>query len=414
MAGSLVVAMALTACACTTRATQSSTNASPKTSATTNSATIKTEAPVIVGAARTDLYVPLLKGKRIALLSNQTGMVGDRHVLDIMLENGLNVTTIFSPEHGFRGTADAGEHVSSSVDEKTGIPIASLYDGKRKMPSDETMAKFDVIVTDIQDVGLRFYTYYVTMVNLMDAAAAYGKEFVVFDRPNPNIMTVDGPILDMKLKSGVGRLPIPTVYGMTMGELAQMVNGEGWLKEGKKVPLTVIPCENYTRNTRYHLPIAPSPNLPNMLSIYLYPSTCYFEGTTVSLGRGTDWPFQVYGHPDMTNRTFEFTPESRPGAKTPPQLDKLCHGVDLHNMDAESAIAQGINLEYVIDAYRDLTAQGKQFYLKNNFFDLLMGRTEIREMIAQGKSAAEIKATWADDVARFKQQRASYLIYPEN
>ena len=414
MAGSLVVAMALTACACTKRATQPSTNASPKTSTTTNSATVKTEAPVIVGAARTDQYVPLLKGKRIALLSNQTGMVGDRHVLDIMLENGLNVTTIFSPEHGFRGTADAGEHVSSSVDEKTGIPIASLYDGKRQMPSDETMAKFDVIVTDIQDVGLRFYTYYVTMVNLMDAAAAYGKEFVVFDRPNPNIMTVDGPILDMKLKSGVGRLPIPTVYGMTMGELAQMVNGEGWLKEGKKVPLTVIPCENYTRQTRYVLPIAPSPNLPNMLSIYLYPSTCYFEGTTVSLGRGTDWPFQVYGHPDMTNRSFDFTPESRPGAKTPPQLDKLCHGVDLHNMDAEAAIAQGINLEYVIDAYRDLTAQGKQFYLKNNFFNLLMGRTEIRDMIEQGKSAAEIKATWADDVARFKQQRTPYLIYPEN
>ena len=413
MAGSLVVAMALTACACTTRATQPTTSTSPNTSAPTNSPTVKTEAPVIVGAARTDLYVPLLKGKRIALLSNQTGMVGDRHVLDIMIENGLKVTTIFSPEHGFRGTADAGEHVSSSVDEKTGIPIASLYDGKRQMPSDETMAKFDVIVTDIQDVGLRFYTYYVTMVNLMDAAAAYGKEFVVFDRPNPNIMTVDGPILDMKLKSGVGRLPIPTVYGMTMGELAQMVNGEGWLKDGKKVPLTVIPCENYTRETRYVLPIAPSPNLPNMLSIYLYPSTCYFEGTTVSLGRGTDWPFQVYGHPYMTNRSFEFTPESRPGAKTPPQLENLCHGVDLHNMDAEAAIAQGINLEYVIDAYRDLTAQGKQFYLKNNFFDLLMGRTEIREMIAQGKSAAEIKATWADDVVHFKQQRAPYLIYPE-
>lgn len=413
MAGSLVVAMALTACACTTRATHSSTNASPKTSATANSATVTTQAPVIVGAARTDQYVSLLKGKRIALLSNQTGMVGDKHVLDVMLENGLKVTTIFSPEHGFRGTADAGEHVSSSVDEKTGIPIASLYDGKRKMPSDETMAQFDVIVTDIQDVGLRFYTYYVTMVNLMDAAAAYGKEFVVFDRPNPNIMTVDGPILDMKLKSGVGRLPIPTVYGMTMGELAQMVNGKGWLNDGKKVPLTVIPCENYTRYTRYELPIAPSPNLPNMLSIYLYPSTCYFEGTTVSLGRGTDWPFQVYGHPDMTNRSFEFTPESRPGAKTPPQLGNLCHGVDLHTMDAEAAIAQGINLEYVIDAYRDLTAQGKQFYLKNNFFDLLMGRTEIRDMIAQGKSAAEIKATWADDIVRFKQQRAPYLIYPE-
>lgn len=411
MACSLIVAMALSACACTARSAQASSQTAQTASVTNSSSTVKAEAPVIVGAARTELYVPLLKGKRIALLSNQTGMVGDRHVLDIMLENGLKVTTIFSPEHGFRGTADAGEHVSSSVDEKTGIPIASLYDGKGQKPSDETMSKFDVIVTDIQDVGLRFYTYYVTMVNLMDAAAAYGKEFVVFDRPNPNIMTVDGPILDMKLRSGVGRLPIPTVYGMTMGELAQMVNGEGWLKEGKKVALTVIPCENYTRETRYELPIAPSPNLPNMLSIYLYPSTCYFEGTTVSLGRGTDWPFQVYGHPDMTNRSFEFTPRSRPGAKTPPQLDQLCHGVDLHNMNLEAAITQGINLDYVIDAYRDLTAQGKQFYLKNNFFDLLMGRSEIREMIAQGKSAAQIKATWADDVARFKEQRRPYLLY---
>lgn len=368
---------------------------------------------VIVGAARTSLYVPLLQGKRIALLSNQTGVVGDRHVLDIMLEKGLQVTTIFSPEHGFRGKADAGEHVSSSVDEKTGIPIASLYDGKSYMPSSQTMQQFDVIVTDIQDVGLRFYTYYVTMVNLMDAAATYGKEFVVFDRPNPNIMTVDGPLLDMKLKSGVGRLPIPTVYGMTMGELAQMVNGEGWLKEGAKVPLTVIPCDHYTRQTRYALPVPPSPNLPNMLSIYLYPSTCYFEGTTVSLGRGTDWPFQVYGHPDMTGRDFSFTPRSRDGAKNPPQLDQLCHGVDLRHLDPEAAIAQGINLEYVIDAYRDLSAQGKQFYLKSNFFDLLMGRDDIRQMIAQGMSSAEIKATWADDVARFKQRRQPYLIYPE-
>ena len=407
------IAIAATACACTARGTQvpSARTAQEQTVAT--GPEVSKAHSVVVGAARTDRYVPLLQGKRIALLSNQTGMVADRHVLDIMLEHGLQVTTIFSPEHGFRGTADAGEHVSSSVDQKTGIPIASLYDGKSPMPSAETMSKFDVIVTDIQDVGLRFYTYYITMVNLMDAAATYGKEFVVFDRPNPNIMTVDGPILDMKLKSGVGRLPIPTVYGMTMGELAQMVNGEGWLKEGKRVPLTVIPCEGYTRHTRYELPIAPSPNLPNMLSVYLYPSTCYFEGTTVSLGRGTDWPFQVYGHPAMTGRDFSFTPRSRAGAKNPPQLDKLCHGVDLHSMDCEAAIAQGINLEYVIDAYRDLTGQGQQFFLKNNFFDLLMGRTDIRQMIAQGMTAAQIKATWQGDVAQFKKQRAPYLIYPE-
>ena len=368
---------------------------------------------VVMGAARTDVYVPLLKGKRVALLSNQTGMVGDKHTLDLMLDNGVNVVTVFSPEHGFRGNADAGEHVSSSVDEKTGIPIASLYDGKSPMPSKEVMDGIDIIVTDIQDVGLRFYTYYVTMINLMDAAVTYDKQFMVLDRPNPNGMYVDGPILDMTLKSGVGRLPIPTVHGMTLGELAQMANGEGWLKGRKHCDLTVIPCQNYTHQTRYALPIAPSPNLPNMLSIYLYPSMCYFEGTTVSLGRGTDWPFQVYGHPDMTGYTFEFTPKSRFGAKTPPQMDQLCHGVDLHNLDAEEVIAKGINLEYVIDAYRNLTKSGKQFYLKSNFFDLLMGTTRVRDMIAEGKSADEIKATWKDDVALFKAQRKPYLLYEE-
>ena len=368
---------------------------------------------VVVGAERTAEYLPLLQGKRIALLSNQTGVVGyfhDKHTLDLMLEMGLNVTTIFSPEHGFRGKADAGEHVKSSVDEKTGIPIASLYEGKSRMPSKETMDRFDVIVTDIQDVGLRFYTYYITMVNMMDAAAAYDKEFVVFDRPNPNGMTVDGPILDMNLKSGVGWLPITTVHGMTMGEIALMTNGEGWLKDGKKIKLTVIPCKNYTHRTRYELPVAPSPNLPNMLSIYLYPSTCYFEGTPVSLGRGTDWPFQVYGHPDMKGYDFSFTPTSRPGAKTPPQMDKLCHGVDLHNLKAEDVIAQGMNLEYVIDAYNNLKIGDKFF---TPFFDKLAGRTYIREMIQAGKSANEIRACWQDDVARFKKQRRPYLLYPE-
>ena len=387
-----------------------------KAQVTTCDETCATSLPpemVVVGAERTSEYLPLLKGKRIALLSNQTGVVGyfhDKHTLDLMLEMGLNVTTIFSPEHGFRGKADAGEHVKSSVDEKTGIPIASLYEGKSRMPSKETMDRFDVIITDIQDVGLRFYTYYITMVNMMDAAAAYGKEFVVFDRPNPNGMTVDGPILDMNLKSGVGWLPITTVHGMTMGEIAKMTNGEGWLKNGKKVKLTVIPCKNYTHQTRYELPIAPSPNLPNMLSIYLYPSTCYFEGTPVSLGRGTDWPFQIYGHPDMKGYDFSFTPTSRPGAKTPPQQDKLCHGVDLHNLNAEEVIAQGMNLEYVIDAYHNLNIGDKFF---TPFFDKLAGRTYIREMIQEGKSADEIRARWQDDVKRFKEQRRPYLLYPE-
>lgn len=365
---------------------------------------------VIVGAARTDMYLPILVGKRVALLSNHTGMVGNKHTVDIMLENGVKVTTLFSPEHGFRGTADAGEHVSSGVDKPTGLPIASLYDGKSRTPAKEVMDAFDVLVVDIQDVGLRYYTYYCTMVDLMNASAKYGKEVVVFDRPNPNGMYVDGPILDMKYESGVGRLPITVVHGLTMGEIALMANGEGWLKDGAKVPLTVIPCQNYTHQTRYRLPVAPSPNLRTMLSIYLYPSTCYFEATPVSLGRGTDFPFETYGHPDMKNRDFEFTPRSVPGAKNPPQLDNLCHGVDLRGIDEEAAIAQGINLEYLIDAYRDLN-MGDDFF--RSFFEKLIGRGDIRQMIENGASADEIKATWADDVARFKVQRAPYLIYPE-
>lgn len=368
-------------------------------------------ADVTVGAACTDRYVPQLKGKRVALFSNHTGIVDGRHTLDIMLDNGINVVTLFSPEHGFRGTADAGEHVGNSVDEPTGIPIASLYGGKgKRMPSKEIMDGLDVIVVDIQDVGLRFYTYYCTMIDLMNAAKAYGKEVLVLDRPNPNGMYVDGPILDMKYSSGVGRLPIPVVHGMTLGELAQMANGEGWLADGGKVKLEVVPCDGYTHQTRYMLPVAPSPNLKSMLAIYLYPSMCYFEATPVSLGRGTDSPFEIYGHPDMKGRTFDFTPRSVPGAKNPPQLDKLCHGVDLRSMPESEAIAQGINLEYIIDAYRDLD-MGDAFF--RSFFELLIGRGDIRGMIEEGKSAAEIKATWAGDVERFKQQRRPYLLYAE-
>lgn len=367
-------------------------------------------AEVTVGAARTDEYIPVLKDKRVALFSNHTGMVGDRHTLDIMLENGIDVVAIFSPEHGFRGKADAGEHVTSSVDPVTGIPIASLYDGKKRGPSKEVMDKIDIIVTDIQDVGLRYYTYYCTMVDLMNAAAREGKAFMVLDRPNPNGMTVDGPILDMKYKSGVGRLPIPTVHGMTLGELALMVNGEGWLADSARVDLTVVPCLGYDHSTRYVLPIAPSPNLREMKAIYLYPSTCYFEATPVSLGRGTDMPFLVYGHPDMTGRSFEFTPRSVDGAKNPPQKDKLCHGVDLRSITDEEAIAMGVNLEYLIDAYKDF-GLGDTFF--SQFFEKLVGRGDIRTMIEQGMTAGQIKATWADDVARFRQQRKPYLLYAE-
>ncbi len=376
--------------------------------------TIQAQSPeVVMGAARTDTYVPLLKGKRIALLSNMTGMVGNKHTLDIMIENGLDVTTIFSPEHGFRGTADAGEKVSSSVDSKTGIPIASLYDGKSKRPSKETMSKFDVIVVDIQDVGLRFYTYYITMVRLMEAAAQYDKEFVVMDRPNPNGMYIDGPMLNMKHRSGVGRLPIPVVHGLTMGEIALMANGEGWLDDSLKVKhLTVVKCLNYTHQTRYRLPIAPSPNLPNMTSIYLYPSTCLFEGTSASLGRGTDKPFQVYGHPAMKGKgyKFSFTPKSVPGAKNPPQLGNKCYGRDLSKLSDEEIIAKGMNLEYVIDAYRGC-GLGDKFF--TSFFELLTGDDSVRQMIEAGKSNEEIKATWAPGLKKFEQLRRRYLIYAE-
>lgn len=368
------------------------------------------EEAVRVGAARTEMYIPLLKGKRVALLSNHTGMVGDRHTLDIMLDSGINVTTIFSPEHGFRGTADAGEHVKSSVDPQTGIPIASLYSGKTRMPAKSVMDSIDIIVTDIQDVGLRFYTYYITMIDLMNAAARYGKEFMVLDRPNPNGMTVDGPILDMKYKSGVGRLPIPILHGMTLGELANMAIGEGWLADSAIVPLKVIPVEGYTHSTRYELPIAPSPNLPDMKSVYLYPSLCLFEGTPVSVGRGTDLPFRIYGHPAMKGRDFNFTPESRPGAKNPPLLGKLCHGENLSGLSDSAIIARGVDLSYVIDAYRDL-GMGDKFF--TSFFELLTGDRSVREQIKAGKSADEIKAGWADDVAMFREQRAPYLLYPE-
>ena len=365
---------------------------------------------IIVGAACTSEYVPLLKGKKVALLSNHTGVVGDKHVLDIMLEKGVDVTTIFSPEHGFRGNADAREHVNSSVDEKTGRPIASLYDGNSKRPAKKVMDGFDVLVVDIQDVGLRFYTYYVTMINLMNAAIEYDKEVVVFDRPNPNGMYVDGPILDMKYKSGVGALPIPVVHGLTMGEIANMANREGWLENGKKVKFTVILCKNYTHQSRYVLPVAPSPNLPNMHSIYLYPSTCYFEATPVSLGRGTDKPFQVYGHPNMKGYDFSFTPRSMPGAKNPPQLDRECCGRDLTRIPDDESIAKGINLDYVIDAYRNLNLDDHFF---RSFFELLIGNGKVRKMIKEGKSADEIKATWSEDVARFKEQRRPYLLYAE-
>ncbi len=410
---------------------------------------------VVLGDERFEEYQPLLQGKRVAVFSNQTGIVGDKvtgskladalaeyggcfprkrvdeislipftepsvpggkieygqHIVDALIEKGVDVKAIFSPEHGFRGNADAGEHVSSSVDEKTGVEILSLYEKGSRIPSKEKTDKFDVLVIDIQDVGLRYYTYYITMHHLMEACARDGKQVVILDRPNPNGFYVDGPVLDMKFKSGVGWLPITTVHGMTLGELALMINGEKWLENGT-CDLTVIPCLNYTHNTRYSLILPPSPNIKDMRAVYLYSSTCYFEGTVVSLGRGTQFPFETYGHPAMTGYSFSFVPRSIPGAKSPQFLDEECHGVDLRRKPLRDIWAEKINLEYVIDAYRNLN-MGDKFFGKNNFFELLAGVDWFRSMIENGSSAAGISARWASDVENFKSRRAPYLLYPE-
>ncbi len=406
---------------------------------------------VVTGAEQTDAYLKLLKGKRVALFSNQSGVVGNKLTLDVLLEHQVNVVEIFSPEHGFRGKADAGEKVSSSVDSKTGVHVFSLYGAPKDAPNKDEMAKFDILVTDIQDVGLRYYTYYITMMRLMDRCAEYGKRMIILDRPNPNGFYVDGPLLDMKhasgvgalpipivhgltlgemarmingerwLKSdgplldmkhasGVGALPIPIVHGMTLGELARMINGERWLKSGKTCKLTVIPCKNYTHQTRYDLPVAPSPNLPNMKSVYLYPSLCYFEATPVSLGRGTDKPFQIFGHPEMKGYDFSFTPESRPGAKNPPQIGQTCHGRDLSQLGDSDIWARKIDLNYLIEAYNAVNIGDKFF---TSFFEKLVGVDYVREMIEQGKSAAEISQMWQGDVEKFKKQRRKYLLYKE-
>lgn len=377
--------------------------------------TTDTDSVVIVGAERTELYLDSLRGRKVALFSNHTGVIGDStHTVDMLLDNGINVAAIFSPEHGFSGKADAGEHVSSSEyshGDKT-VPVVSLYGPGHAKAMKEALAngKIDIILVDIQDVGLRYYTYYCTMIELQEEAARNGQKFIVLDRPNPNGMYVDGPILDMKYKSGVGKLPIPTVHGLTLGELAQMVNGEYWLADSLQADLTVVPCANYTHQTRYQLPVAPSPNLSTMKAIYLYPSLCYFEGTKVSLGRGTDKPFLIYGHPDMKEgHDFTFTPRSVPGAQNPPLLDQLCYGTDLSGLDDEEIIAAGINLDYVIDAYR--TVGGDDFF--TSFFELLMGRGDIRAMIESGADTETIKKTWADDVKAFLTQRRPYLLYNE-
>lgn len=363
---------------------------------------------VIVGARDTATYMPMLRERRVAVLVNHTAMYdADRHIVDVMHAEGINIVGIFAPEHGFRGSVEAGTKIEDGVDAKTGIAILSLYNGNTQRPSDDVMRSFDVLVVDMQDVGLRFYTYYISMLRMVDACADFGCEVIVLDRPNPNGHYVDGPILDMRYKSGVGWLPIPVVHGMTMGEIATMAIGEGWAKPAK---LTVVKCQNYDHTTHYELPIAPSPNLPTQHSIYLYPTTCLFEGTVLSMGRGTEAPFELYGHPDLTGYDYTFTPAPNAGSAKPPHMGKLCYGRDLRTLPNEEIWREGIDLSYLVEAYHNL-AMGEKFFTQ--MFEKLIGVSYVREMIMAGYSAEEIEARWVEDVERFKEQRRKYLLYNE-
>lgn len=366
---------------------------------------------IIPGAARTEIYLPDLHGKRVAFAGNHTSMINNVHLVDTLLAAGINVVKIFSPEHGFRGEAAAGEWVESEIDPITGIPIVSLY-GRSRRPTPDQLRDVDVVVFDMQDVGVRFYTYISAMTYIMEEVARHQLKMIVLDRPNPLIHYIDGPILESKYRSFVGLHPVPVVYGMTIGEYALMVNGEGWLGDKLFCNLKVIPVGNYSRACRYQLPIPPSPNLPNMRAIYLYPSLCFFEGTEVSLGRGTPYPFQVFGHPSFNpvQFPFSFTPQSVRAAPNPPQLGKLCHGVDLRNIP-EKQLQQNthIQLGYLLDAYRAFPRE-KEFF--NNFFERLSGTASLREQVIAGWSEQQIRVGWQDGLDAFEKIRTPYLLYP--
>ena len=364
-----------------------------------------------VGAEQKDMYLEILRGKKIGVTANHTSLVGSQHLVDMLLENGINVQRIFAPEHGFRGQADAGEHVNAERDAKTGIEIASIYGNNRK-PTVSQLREIDCMIFDMQDVGVRFFTYVSTMHYVMEACAEQGIPVVVLDRPNPNGFYIDGPVLELKHRSFVGMHAIPVVHAMTLGELALMINKEGWLKDAKQCKLTVVPCKNYTHKSLYTLQVKPSPNLPDMQSVYLYPSLCFFEGTEISVGRGTDYPFQIFGHPNYKNiYTFSFTPESREGAKNPPLLNRLCYGVDLRNYPKNTLVEQGrIRIEWLVEAYRNYSQKDRFFtpYMAN-----LWGTESVQKQIEQNLSIDKIRASWSEGITRFKQLRKKYLLYPD-
>jgi len=378
--------------------------------ATTRSAQPKSE--IFPGAYQMNEYLPSLKGKRVALLMNQTARVGERLLLDTLLSCGVKITKVFVPEHGFRGTADAGALIKNGKDERTGLPVISLY-GNNKKAKAEQLQDVDVVIYDLQDVGVRFYTYISSLEYMMEACAETGKELMVLDRPNPNGHYVDGPVLRKPFKSFVGMQSIPVVYGMTAGEYAQMLVGERWVKGAEDLKLKVISCKNYDHTKRYQLPVAPSPNLKTMAAIYLYPSLCLFEGTAVSVGRGTDLPFQQWGHPDFEGKTnYYFTPKSVTGASKPLFEGKKCFGrLVAINGDSAFFLTDGkLQLDALIEAYNWYPDKGNFF---NKFFENLAGTDQLRKQIISGKNAHEIREEWQSEVAAFKQIRKKYLLYKD-
>lgn len=366
----------------------------------------KTASAVQTGADQMALYLPTLLGKRVGMVVNHTSRVGLAHLVDSLVARGVTIKTIFAPEHGFRGQATDGEEISSGRDPRTGIMITSLYGNNRK-PTPKQMDSLDVVVFDIQDVGARFYTYTSTMHYVMEACADANKPMIILDRPNPNGHYVDGPVLDPKFKSFIGLNPIPVVYGLTIGELARMINGEGWLAGSKTCQLTVVPLKNYTHQTPYVLPVAPSPNLPNQQSILLYPSICFFEGTVVSVGRGTDKQFQVIGSPYTQYGPYTFTPVDKPGAINPPLEGKLCYGLDLSNATIST---KGLMLNYFFDYFKRASDKSK-FFLATNYIDKLAGTDQLRLQLLAGVSEAQIRKSWQPALDAYKEMRKKYLLY---
>jgi uncharacterized protein YbbC (DUF1343 family) len=384
---------------------------------------------IVPGAARIEKYLPFLQGKQVAVFANQTSLVGDKHLVDVLQENKVNVKLIFGPEHGFRGEADAGEKVGNYTDAKTGIRVVSLY-GQKSKPSSEDLAGIDIMLFDIQDIGVRFYTFISSLEGYMESAFLNNKKLIVLDRPNPNIHYVDGPVLEKKYRSFVGMQPVPVVYGMTIGEYANLLVGEKWLqpaamqafensiKNGDQ-PLQVVSCSNYTRNSTYILPVKPSPNLPNNAAIYWYPSICFFEGTVLSEGRGTKTPFQVFGHPSLPNHLYSFTPVALPGATQPKLKDQLCYGWNISEADAVvfKKVNGLLHLSYLLEAYRLFTDKEKFFILPKSgdpdgaFFNKLAGNASLMQQIKSGMSEADIRASWQPGIEAFKAIRKKYLLY---